>query len=323
MIVHFRIAGSQNVKPILALLLTLGLVPALAAQDPPAETRQGTYYDKFSHGHGAHGSGPGSAPQPVDLAAVPRVVWTNPAGGSWSDAGNWSGGVVPGEEDHAVIDLAGTYTVVVDADTRITALSLGAAQGRQTLAIPGDALALKGPATIGPRGVVELAGGRITGDGDLVVHGEMSWSGGAMSGRGKAKVAVGGRLAIVGDERKVLSLRHIENAGTLVWSGSGNLVVTFAARILNQEGASFEISSGALLDVYGPPGPSVYNAGTLRVTSELAPTFETPLVNAGTLELERSGIELLEGYSGEGAVRGKGKLRPGPAGGAGDAEDPG
>lgn len=323
-------------------LLGWVLAPALAAQDPPPEERQETYYDKFGHGHGhGHGHGPGHgqvlehghghghgghghghgfgrgippAPEPVDVDAAPRVTWTNAEGGSWSDAGNWSGGTVPGVNDHAVIDLAGTYTVVVDADTRVTALSLGAASGTQTLAIPRDALALRGPATIGPRGVVELAGGRITGDGDLVVQGEMEWSGGAMSGRGKARVEAGGRLAIVGDERKVLSLRHVENSGTMVWSGAGNLVVTFAAQIVNREGASFEISSGALLDVYGPAGPSVTNAGTLRVTSELIPRFETPLVNTGTLELERGGLHLLDGYSGDGEVVGDGKLQGLPAG---------
>ena len=331
----------------LAVLLCIAGATAMVAQDPPPPEHKGTYYDKFgghghghghghaqshghghghaqSHGHGhghghavghghGHGHGSGrSAPlppvQPVDLEKVPRVTWTNPQGGSFHDAGSWSGGAVPGAEDHAVIDLAGTYSVTLDQETRLTALSLGAESGAQTLVLPTEALAVAGPATIGPSAVLELAGGRITGDGDLVVLGEVQWSGGAISGRGKVRIEAGSRFSLTGDERKVLSVRHVENAGTLVWSGAGNLVVTFDAQILNQQGARFDIATGALLDVYGPPGPSVQNAGTLRVVADFKPTFETPLVNTGTLDLEAGGLHLLAGYSGEGTVMGREKL---------------
>src|SRR4051812_42121180 len=60
-------------------------------------------------------------------AAVPRAVlandstWTNPAGGSFTDAANWSAGVpvarVPsGASDRGFFDLANSYTVTLPAD---------------------------------------------------------------------------------------------------------------------------------------------------------------------------------------------------------------
>jgi hypothetical protein len=336
-----------------ALLVVAGLTSPLTAQEPETpetpETpeRKGTYYDNFGrgqgqghghghghgqvegqghgHGHGhGHGGGHGHGrrgaaappPQPIDLETAPRISWTNPEGGSWSEPGNWSGGAVPGKSDHAIIDLPGTYTVVVDIEARVGAVSVGSESGTQTVAIPREALAFASPMTLGPSAVLQLNGGRITGGGDLIVQGAVDWSGGSMSGRGTARIAPEGRLAILGDQRKVLSLRNIENAGTMVWSGAGNLVVTFDAKIVNQEGARFEISSGALLDVYGPPGPAVQNAGTLRVVSGLKPTFETPLDNTGTLDLEGGGLHLLDAYTGDGEVLGRGNLEQGPAGSA-------
>lgn len=263
-------------------------------KEPPQEERPGTYYDAFGKGRGPEGE---STAAPVDIDAAPRVAWINPAGGSWSDPGNWSGGAVPGEGDHAVVDLDGTYTVTLDADARITALTLGADGGTQTLALPAHAIALRGPGTIGPTGVLELAGGRITGDGDLIVGGTAVWTGGAMSGRGKARIAAGGRLRIVGDDRKVLSLRHIESSGRVEWSGAGSLVVTFAAQIHNLEQGHLLIDASALLDVYGPAGPAVDNAGTLIKSGSSTTIFEAPLTNSGTVILGGGSLHLLAGYT--------------------------
>jgi hypothetical protein len=226
-----------------------------------------------------------------------EVRWTAAGGGAWGDAGSWSGGAVPGKDHHAVIDLDGTYTVTVDGDVRVGALTLGGGSGTVTLAVPNDALIFNGPGTVGPGAVLEIAGGRLGGDGDLVVDGRMVWSGGSMAGRGKTRIAAGGRLELVGGGRKVVSLRHLENAGSLVWRDRGILTLTFAAQIKNLEGGTFEMTGGARLDVYGPAGPAVENAGTLRVAAPGVTTFETPLTSSGTVQVGGGGLELLAGYT--------------------------
>lgn len=40
-----------------------------------------------------------------------QALWSNPNGGLWSDATNWSGGSVPSFDDIAVFDLSGSFTV--------------------------------------------------------------------------------------------------------------------------------------------------------------------------------------------------------------------
>src|SRR4051812_35531903 len=44
----------------------------------------------------------------------PSVNWTNPAGGDWDTASNWSTGNLPGPDDDVIIDIK------LDADAVIT-----------------------------------------------------------------------------------------------------------------------------------------------------------------------------------------------------------
>ena len=49
-------------------------------------------------------------------AAMASVIsWNNAAGGNWSNALNWPPDQVPGALDDALITVAGTYTVTLDA----------------------------------------------------------------------------------------------------------------------------------------------------------------------------------------------------------------
>ena len=45
--------------------------------------------------------------------------WTNAAGGNWSVGSNWDNGVPSTDDDSAMIDLAGTYTVTVDLTVEV------------------------------------------------------------------------------------------------------------------------------------------------------------------------------------------------------------
>ena len=53
------------------------------------------------------------------------VSWTNPAGGSWGTAGNWSTGVVPQPADDVTINQPGNVQITLAANASIHSLTLG------------------------------------------------------------------------------------------------------------------------------------------------------------------------------------------------------
>src|SRR5437762_7068224 len=62
------------------------------------------------------------------------VTWDGGGGNSdWNNPLNWNPDTVPGQQDTAVIDLAGTFTVALSTDVTIAGLTLGGASGTQTL----------------------------------------------------------------------------------------------------------------------------------------------------------------------------------------------
>ena len=52
------------------------------------------------------------------------IHWINSVGGDFTDAADWSGGVVPGAGDNAVIDAAGQYTVTLSSAETVGSLTL-------------------------------------------------------------------------------------------------------------------------------------------------------------------------------------------------------
>jgi hypothetical protein len=296
------------------LLGLLTLLPLSAAAQPPQEP-EAPQEPGRPHGHeaqdrqihadedfGRRGETPPShEAEVVDLTNAPRIEWTNPEGGRWSDPANWSGGAVPGPEDHALITLAGDYTVTLDADARMGGLTLGGPGTGPTLRVPAASLVLRGPGTVSHGAALDLAGGILTGPGDLEVHGTLGWSAGTLSGAGEARIAADGRLNVTGGERKYLSLRNLRNAGVVDWSGSGNLVLTFRSVVTNLEGGRFLLAADLLFDVYGPPGPRFENRGLFRKVSPGTTTFEPAFENAGTVEVHGT-LELTEGYTQTGGV---------------------
>ncbi|HWB13177.1 MAG TPA: PKD domain-containing protein [Pirellulales bacterium] len=104
--------------------------------------------------------------------------WTNPAGGDWNAAGNWSNGV-PTSHDNALINvpaLSGTVLISGGENVSVQSLTVGSAPGFNTLAIEGDSTlsidqgvgtALSGDATIA-LGVDPTSWGKILFDGTAV-----------------------------------------------------------------------------------------------------------------------------------------------------------
>lgn len=59
------------------------------------------------------------------------ITWTSAASGNWSTASNWSGGLVPGAGDDAVVNLPGAYLITVSGVT-VNSLTLNDAAGAIT-----------------------------------------------------------------------------------------------------------------------------------------------------------------------------------------------
>ena len=53
------------------------------------------------------------------------VYWGNPAGGVFSQADNWQGGVLPGTDDRAFFSIGATYTVDFTEDAETSWLLFG------------------------------------------------------------------------------------------------------------------------------------------------------------------------------------------------------
>lgn len=77
------------------------------------------------------------------------ISWNNPAGGNWNTASNWNPAAVPGAADHAIISLAGTYTVALDTNATLMNFTLNSpnvtfsANGR-TMSVSGSSILTAG-----------------------------------------------------------------------------------------------------------------------------------------------------------------------------------
>ncbi|MEF8797616.1 MAG: hypothetical protein V5A48_14265, partial [Salinivenus sp.] len=210
----------------------------------------------------------------LPAATHAQITWTGEGDGtSWSDAANWSPQQVPGSGDDVVIDLStdDDYTVQVATSRTVARLRLDIRQA--TLELGAD-LTVNGPYTHN--------WGQLTGSGDLVVEGELTWDNDTMQGTGLT-VANGGGQIDSGD----LDARRFVVSGRDTVRRTGS----FAGR----NGAVLEIESGATLayrtnrSMYeaseSTSPPSIINRGTLSVMADLADISWT-LENHGTLEVE-------------------------------------
>src|SRR5690606_28625929 len=130
-------------------------------------------------------------------ASQTAYTW-NGSNGDWFTPGNWSPSGVPGAVDTARV-----------------------ASGNPVLSR--DTTAAR----------VEFGGASLDGDGHLTVTDTFVWSGGDLDGRDFAEtaaltIAPGAVLLFTGDAEKGLRGRDVFNDGTIVWEGTGDLVVRWS-----------------------------------------------------------------------------------------------
>ena len=241
------------------------------------------------------------------------LVWTNTAGGNWSDASGWNPNTVPGAADDAVITNTGTYVVTLDVSPTINSLSLGGAGGRQTLAAAGNNLTLNSASTVMPRGLFQLSGGVLNAAGTLTLQGQIEWTAGRFDTNCVLTIATNGLLAVnAGDTNAYLDFSGIiTNHGTLVITNGGLRCIAYNSYgggyglIMNAVDGVIDLQNGSHLDFStdnsGTGTPEVINYGTVQKSSGNDVSFvKTPVFNVGTLDAKAGTISLQGGGKGSG-----------------------
>src|ERR1019366_5154527 len=127
-----------------------------------------------------------------------------------------------------------------------------------------------------------------------------NWTAGGISGA--LTVATNGVLNISGDGEKDLE-GALTNAGSVVWSGSGQLVVwyrpdlSYYGVVYNQPGGLFDIQTDARL-YYSGGNEAFNNAGTLRKSGGSGITqFYPQLNNTGLVEADAGTLAIESGFT--------------------------
>ena len=119
---------------------------------------------------------------------------------------------------------------------------------------------------------LDLITGTLGGPGAVTINSLMNWSGGTMSGGGRTMISAGATLNAALPSGGSLNARTLENGGTVLWTGAGNIGFVNAV-ITNRAGALFHAQGGGGMTFVS--GPNRFdNAGTVRKS-----------VNPGTLEI--------------------------------------
>jgi hypothetical protein len=134
---------------------------------------------------------------------------------------------------------------------------------------------------------LDLSGGTgiLTGPGILTTTGNFTWSKGMLAGTGVVNILSGSVLTISGPDDKPLAGPILSNAGTIRWSGAGNVLGSNGSRLNNLAGATLEVQGDAGFTNMLDAGIIFSNSGTVKVSAGtlfIAGAF-TNFDGAGTL----------------------------------------
>lgn len=119
----------------------------------------------------------------------------------------------------------------------------------------------------------EMTGGTLTGNAELEINVSFTWSGGIMRGAGKTRLN-GTGIFTGALSKQLLDTRVFDNAGTITWTGTGNLNHSETAIFNNLNGAALHIQTDA--DWFN----GIFNnAGTITKSVTTGETQFTAVVN--------------------------------------------
>lgn len=194
--------------------------------------------------------------EPLEGLVLPcTITWSSGASGLWTAPGNWSPARVPDATDDVCISPASGVMITLNTPATVQTLTLGS--------------------------------GRLHGAGDLTVTGELTWTGGIMSGTGQTSAA--GGMAISGNANKFLEdTRRLENQGTAVWTGFGEIFLGSGARLINAASGTIEARSDSFITEGNGAAPLFQNDGAfikLNGTSDTGIEVPFTVSAGGTVEV--------------------------------------
>src|SRR5262245_47017572 len=194
-------------------------------------------------------------------------IWTNLASGDWSAATNRTPNLAPNSHDTVVITTGLPFTLNTCADC--TDVTFGGVATTPTL----------------------------TGSGTLTVRGTFVWTSGTMSGSGRTVLAAGATLNLSNPGTVQLNTRTLENGGTVLWTGAGNLGLSGGV-ITNRAGALFHVQSPASFTLSGFVDGRSDSAATFRKSANAGTTTAGGSVsfnNSGTVDIQSGTLDLAGG----------------------------
>lgn len=211
---------------------------------------------------------------------APAVVTWVGSSGDWDNPSHWSTGSLPTPADDVQINTVG----ITVTHTGFNTDAVHSLTSKALLNISNGSLSLEDASSL--TAGLTLSGGVLTGQGDLVLKGTSTWSGGTMGGIGTTTISLGASLNITLDSNKLLDSRNLTNLGQMTWSGLGDLYVQNDSDIVNGKGASFTVKNDRSIIFNGGVVPSFDNQGTFtKMTSANTTTLNIPFVNEGSLNV--------------------------------------
>jgi len=209
------------------------------------------------------------------------VDWTNPAGGSWDVASNWSTGKVPGPTDDVDINMSGNPTVTISSNVE----SIHSIATADPLVISGGGLTVAAISTIGDG--LTMTGGSLTANGSGVtfsVTGTTTISGASLYAQSGATLSLSQLTSYTEPNEETTSTLQASGTGSVLSlpaltsiAVTGHLATTdvqalsggdLKLPLVAQLSGSVDVESEGASSTIHLSSLTGFNGGSLTVTSQ-------------------------------------------------------
>jgi len=235
----------------------------------------------------------GTMKVPVGTTLNLGGTFTSSAGSSITGAGNLTVSFAAATLS-GLVNLSGTNTFTGNGTAELNGNYICT---NNTMVISGVTADFDGTGTVAPS-TLTLSNGALGGSNVVTVSRSMSWTSGSMSGTGRTVIPPGATLTIANPSILTINNRTLDNGGTTVWTGAGNINLN-AAVISNRVGALFNPQNSSPI-FFGGGSPRFDNAGTFRKSVSTGTTTiggSVPFTNYGTVDIQSGILAMGGGYA--------------------------